>query len=323
MSALSRVQAVFWLTVLASFAGASWGFGPVLKTGSSQPSNLRTVLGDASRPEEVNKAFISCYNILNGSLLDCRFVMTITGLADPTTAPENSGGHSHVAGTVRDLGELRFGGGSGNQVTGQTMNAVVRVEQRVPEVSGKIETELDLFVPPGWFTVFPQSFDASRSFWRFITRLDVTVAGLSMLPTSPTGTFIKVRGNDMSHTDAVAFYGTGDALLFLNAIADNYRLLTADPQNPAGVPLSVNDMSLIAGGYFDLNLDWRSPAPPGRPKHVYHRVGTSVDINRQPGGDCLQNKTLRAVVDLIMPVDSRSPIARRPNAPGFERSRFL
>lgn len=302
MDRLHWVRAVFWATVLASFAGTSWG-GEILTTAESLPSNLKTPLGPQTKKEVFNKTPISCYNVSDGSLLDCAFVMKINGLSQRDTSADNTGGHSHDGG--RDLGELRSGGAAGAQVKGQTANIAVVVEQRVPEVGGRIETQLDLFVPPGFVTVFPESFDATRTFWRFITTLNVNVPGLTVLPDMPTGAYRKVRSTDDDHKDAVAFFGTRDALIFLNAIAETYQLLTIRSDRPAGLKLSVNDMSLIQGGYFDLNLNWR-----GEERHINHRTGNSADINRDQV-DCGKNKDLRAAVDITMPITSKSPIARR------------
>lgn len=40
-----------------------------------------------------------------------------------------------------------------------------------------------------------------------------------------------------------------------------------------GQALGINDMSLVSGGLFDVNHDWKPP-------HNLHRVGRSVDIDR-------------------------------------------
>ncbi len=343
MSVPRRVHAFLWVTALTGLGGtcASWGqpFGLAELRASTPPSDLRTVLGRASRYEHVFDTVIGCYDArTTGVLIDCRFAMRINDLVEPIDSVENHGGHTHgpsypTGGPPRDLGELRFGGASGSQVNGQTANTVVRVKQRVPQVSGRIDTRLNVFSPPGWHTVSPpKACDATETFWCFILKLDVTVPELTSLPASkcstapPQAPICKSRNPDDNHTDEVVFYGDGNTLLFLGYVGESYRRLTITSQNPTGRRVSVNDMSLIAGGYFDhLRREWRAPEqPPPKPSasHFYHRIGTSADINKTDG-DCTKNKTLRAVVDLLMPVESRSPIARRANAPGFERSRFL
>lgn len=120
MSALGRVQAVFWVTVLAGLAGTSWGQNFVHRAGEAPPSRLKTVLGPSSQTVEIHKSYIGCYDVRDGRPTDCRFVMNIVGLATIGDPLENQGGHSHTAG--RPLGQLRFGGTSASQVTGQTAN---------------------------------------------------------------------------------------------------------------------------------------------------------------------------------------------------------
>jgi hypothetical protein len=317
MSALAQARAVLWVTVLAGVAGTSWGQSFVHKAGEALPSRLKTVLGPASRTVEIHNSYIGCYDVRNGNPTDCRFVMNINGLATVGNPLENHGGHGHVAG--RPLGELRFGGATGSQLNGQTGNTQVVVEHLLPQVGGVIERRLDLFVPPGWRTVDPQSCDATQTFWCFLHRLNVKVPALSpltasnCLPALPPAPICKLRASpDNNHTDAAAFYGTTNALLFLNAMADEFR------QRTEGLPLAVNDMSLVSGGFFDLDLGWQ-----GEQRHSTHRTGDSADISKRlPGmGDCTTNLTLRAVVDELMPVDPRSAIQTRTNRAGV--SRFL
>lgn len=194
------------------------------------------------------------------------------------------------------------------------------VEHLLPQVGGVIERRLDLFVPPGWHTVAPPpSCDATQSFWCFLHRLNVKVPGLEALnasncqPTLPPAPRCKLRRSpDDDHKDNAAFHGTFSTLLLLADVASEFQRT-----NPQGLPLAVNDMSLISGGFFDLDLRWE-----GEERHTYHRTGTSADISKRLGsGDCTQNTSLRAAVDLLMPVDPRSAIARRTNRAGV--SRFL
>lgn len=321
MRALRRVRVVFWLMILAGLAGTSWGQPNfVFKRGEAAPSRLKTVLGPVSQTVEKHKSYIGCYDALNnGSPANCSFVMNINGLA-AFGFPEDelSGGHSHAAG--RPFGQLRFGGTTGSQVNGQTANTQVVVEHLLPQVGGVIERRLDLFVPPGWRTVDPHSCDATRSFWCFLHHLNVKVeqqlearSGPNCQPLPPAGTMsCKLRAADMNHTDAVAFYGTFSTQVLLSEVAHEFQRT-----NPQGLPLAANDISLISGGFFDLQLNWL-----GEERHSYHRTGTSVDISKRLGtGDCTQNTSLRAAVDLVMPVDPRSPIATRTNRAGA--SRFL
>ena len=44
------------------------------------------------------------------------------------------------------------------------------------------------------------------------------------------------------------------------------------------LPVSINDMSLPLGGYFDLRANWDCDV--ANPTHRFHRIGFSVDINK-------------------------------------------
>ncbi|MGH9255253.1 MAG: hypothetical protein ACRD3C_11875 [Vicinamibacterales bacterium] len=314
------MQAIFWVMILASVAGTSWGQMFVFKRGEATPSRLKTVLGPVSQTVEKHKSSIGCYDGHTGLPNNCTFVMNINGLATFGFLPEElDGGHSHTGG--RPLGQLRFGGTTGNQVSGQTGNTQVVVEHLLPQVGEVIERRLDLFVPPGWRTVDPQACDATQSYWCFLHHLNIKVeqellarSGSSCAPLPPAGTTIcKLRNPDENHKDTVAFYGTFSTQVLLSEVGNEFQ--RTDEQGRA---LAVNDMSLISGGYFDLKLNWA-----GELDHSTHRTGTSADINKDLLGitDCTKPNDLRAAVDSLMPVDPRSPIATRTNPAGA--SRFL
>ncbi|MCI0356000.1 MAG: hypothetical protein L0099_13325 [Acidobacteria bacterium] len=286
MRALRRVRVVFWLMILAGLAGTSWGQPNfVFKRGEAAPSRLKTVLGPVSQTVEKHKSYIGCYDALNnGSPANCSFVMNINGLA-AFGFPEDelSGGHSHAAG--RPFGQLRFGGTTGSQVNGQTANTQVVVEHLLPQVGGVIERRLDLFVPPGWRTVDPHSCDATRSFWCFLHHLNVKVeqqlearSGPNCQPLPPAGTMsCKLRAADMNHTDAVAFYGTFSTQVLLSEVAHEFQRT-----NPQGLPLAANDISLISGGFFDLQLNWRTVARAGAEPH-FAPLARGARVSEHPG----------------------------------------
>ena len=177
----------------------------------------------------------------------------------------------------------------------------------MPEVSGKIDTILNLYVPPGWHTVSLESCDTSFTYWCFNTTVDVGVV-TDLLPladpqTYPGLPYIRVRNNPTTdpHPNSVAFYGTINTLFFLNNIAISYQ--------DAGYLLSVNDMSLPRGGKFDIKGDYKLVGK--KSGHKYHRTGTSADINKDDNGDCLLNDQLRRAVDQEMPIKAGSPFAVR------------
>lgn len=251
---------------------------------------------------------IACINAYTGNFVSCGYDFSITGLTQPDTAPANNGGHTHAG--VHPLGTLKeiwpMPGNPATYLSGYTQNNWVYFSHEIPEVSGKIETVLNLRVPPGWYTVSPESCDGGGTYWCFKTTVDVGVA-TDLLPLAdpqsyPGLSYIRVR-NALGHTDDVAYFGTIDTLFFLNNIAILYR--------EKGYTLSVNDMSLPRGGLFDVYANYNTP-------HKTHRTGQSADINQDINGDCLQNKILLSVVDDEMPIEVGSPFAKR-----YFPSRFL
>ncbi|MHB0986987.1 MAG: hypothetical protein ACYC05_15530 [Sulfuricella sp.] len=271
----------------------SWA-GPIELQASSVPSQLKTALKSNVADEKLN-TFVSCYNVADGTAVDCSYSFSIVGLAgDPANVDVNAG-HTHDYAT-HPLGTAASPDGSGNAIAGQTKNGVVKIVHTLPIVSGKIKTQLDLNVPPGWYCVVPECLDSTRQGWRFNTTLSVGVSGLSLLPDPNGGSaYVKHRSPDDDHTDSNAYYGTNDTLFYLTSLATQYQMLTDHS-------LSINDMSLPKGGIFDISpkSTWLNP-------HALHRVGTSADINKT-GGDCLKNKTLKQAVDTIMPPLSKSEL---------------
>lgn len=271
--------------VLVAGTGLAWG-GQISDKVSKVPSDLRTPLGPQSNTVQKFTG-IACYDVLSGNLNDCGYDFTITGLVQPDSDVANNGGHTHDEAS-HPVGDLRVvaptTGSPGSFLSGQTSNDVVVISHKIPRVSGKIKTELNLRVPPGWQTVSPESCDGTRTSWCFVTTIDVSVPDLSSLPDSAS--YAKIRSPDTAHTDAVAFSGTSDALIYLGAIADTYKLLSNNL-------LRINDMSLLRGGVFDLLDDYLPP-------HGFHRTGQSADINRNQG-DCTQNKNLKDAVNAVMP----------------------
>jgi len=294
------------LAVLCAQASLTWG-GPIYRSVTMLPLNLITPLGNLT-PSEKIITNIACFDVTQGHLSDCTYDIQITGLVQPDTDPSNNGGHSH--GGTHPVGDLQMTfpatGIKSQFVSGHTWNSYVRVEHTIPEVSGKIETIFNFHVPPGSYTISPESCDASRSYWCFNTTVDVGVA-TDLLPLADPRSnpgvaypYIRVR-NAMGHTDDVAYSGTIDTLFFLNNIASAY--------NDEGYTLSVNDMSLPRGGLFDV-FDVTKAQPAYQASHNYHRTGQSADINKN-NGNCLLNKVLRQVVDEEMPIEAGSPFAKR------------
>ncbi len=72
--------------------------------------------------------------------------------------------------------------------------------------------------------------------------------------------------------------------------------------------MGINDMSLISGGLFDVNHDWKPP-------HNLHRIGRSVDIDRcatAGGSSILVNQ---ALLDQIMAANGGRRIVEKSLEP--------
>jgi len=289
------------LAVLCVQSSLTWG-GPILNTVTITPSELN---GPGGNPG-TNYMFtgIACADANSGALDSCSYVFKIKELKQPNSDVANNGGHSHDY-SSHPLGMLKVilpnPGLQSDYLAGSTGSGYVYFSHEIPKVSGKIETELDLTVPPGWYTVYPESCDASRTSWCFNTTVDVGVNDLTPL-SDASSLYVKVRSADAAHTDAVAFYGTGSALGNLSSIADWYNWIF-------GRTLSVNDMSLIRGGLFDVHSDYSTP-------HSWHRTGESVDINKSENGDCTKNKALLLSVYIVMGRNGGPTFANR-SLPSF------
>jgi hypothetical protein len=295
-----------WLLFLGH-ACVAWG-GPILDTVSKVPSNLATPLGLQSGTVQKLTGII-CYDVRSGNPQDCGFDISITGLHQPETTAENNGGHTHDF-ADHDVGLLSavvpFTTVPTPFLQGQTNFDTVIVSHRIPEVSGKIDTLLNLRVPPGWVTVSPESCTGDRTSWCFFTTIDVGLPNDVRLPrfmSLPDGPpfYRKARNPDLAHEDAVAFSGTADAIFYLIAIAEKYNELSTKV-------LGINDMSLVRGGLFDWKASRElakqfnfTPIIFKKP-HDFHRVGATADINKD-NGDCTQNFDLYIAVNAIMPSD--------------------
>ncbi|MEK7066282.1 MAG: hypothetical protein AAB965_01765, partial [Patescibacteria group bacterium] len=96
--------------------------------------------------------------------------------------------------------------------------------------------------------------------------VNVKVQGLIPLPSSPN--YI-VSSNDANHPSFT--YGTPVLNGVINSVADEYKNVITS----GTLKISINDMSLINGGLFDIGGTWSTP-------HASHRVGEDVDINSLP-----------------------------------------
>jgi hypothetical protein len=96
--------------------------------------------------------------------------------------------------------------------------------------------------------------------------LEVRVPGLQWLSNSPLGHWDLI-GQTASHPDN--HFGTSSATGGLTNIAADYR-----GQYPSASALRYNDLSVPAGGKFDLANNWQDGG-----SHAEHRIGQNCDVS--------------------------------------------
>lgn len=245
---------------------------------------------------------VGCYDALTGEWLNCKFTQKIIGIKEPDSDINNSGGHSHPDHPLIEpkSASMKFDGmkcpiGVGPlEVCGYTnYTSHNLITHGIPQASGKIVKKTVIEAPPprwppNWWCYFGCDLT-----YTYIDIFNVEVPGLKYLPDAgPADFYIKVRGGAGAHPEA--YYGTGFTVQALQLVAQNYWVLS-------GRKLSINDMSLPAGGMFDLNDQWYVTKIDG---HVSHRTGTDVDIN-QDDVSCSNNKDLRSAIDMLLPFVQR------------------
>jgi hypothetical protein len=220
---------------------------------------------------------------------DCTFTYRVIGLETPVESLENNGGHNHNFDTHPLIepkeGALQtFGAAEWLDlekrlwVEGHTLNNPLMVRHPIPQVAGRIQREIIVTAPWGWVCGGRCWTDNS---WRYLDTINVGLLGFEKI--SDNGDYhIVVRDGKDTHPEGI--YGTSDIIKKLKEIAKKYFKST-------GRKLSINDISLPAGGLFDINNNWATP-------HIEHRTGTDADINRA-GVDCHADKKLRSAVEDI------------------------
>lgn len=171
--------------------------------------------------------------------------------------PRNPGGQVFFAGDT-DPAPLSVAGST--FVTPPFLGALI--SHSTPEVSGSLAIDGELTAPPNrLFCIF----SPSGRMLPFHFTADVRIPGLEFLPASGPD-YEVVRGGRDTHSDADSTWATHQTIVTLLEIAKVYRALS-------GSKLSVNDLSLRAGGLFDVENNWM-------PDHQDHRTGTDADVNR-------------------------------------------
>lgn len=223
----------------------------------------------------IMRASVACYSLKDMTPLNCHFEYELDGFLDQESAANNGGhvGHSGErpfsykdeqwdrGGTTVRLGPYH--------IEGYTRPQASWVEYKVPSASAKLKADMIVTTPEGWYCV--KNCWSGNTIWDELT-IDVGVKGLVRLETSES--IALARGGKKTHPEGQ--YGRPAAIALLKKVADYYKQKT-DEQ------LSVNDLSLPKGGFFDLEFNWDDSA---KKDHEFHRHGVDADINQRGAWPC-------------------------------------
>lgn len=130
------------------------------------------------------------------------------------------------------------------------------------------------------------------------------IAQRSLVRMSGGPNYIKVRSPDVLHVDQDAFLVSPEMKQSLEAFTAEYRRMSGERD----YLISFNDMSLPAGGLFDIAGEWTHP-------HRSHRKGRDADLNTVPGNaepgyvppPCEDDRLLHRAVEVALePLEQRS-----------------
>jgi len=210
------------------------------------------------------------------------FIIKLTnGAGDPlaseeiaigTTFEEKSGGHQHDSGTVILPPGIKQGIFYGQEDLGNPL-FLTTDEFGMALVDSFVASQISgSYLVTAWL--------ASDTTVKDTINLAVKVPGLVnfrdliilderpfVFSQTPRGT-----GNHPSNTWCTAQMGDS---LFL-AILDFYEWSRSEKGEGKAIQTSINDMSLLSGGLFDISADWNTE----HASHSFHRVGLSVDVNK-------------------------------------------
>ncbi len=239
---------------------------------------------------------VYCYNATTGKILDCGLTLNLyydCSWVPPEELLNYAGGHMHpqpqpcTAGSSRPAGVLAYESGGavlkGTQIQTQTLKKKGILSFTAPQVSGVDTIYLEYIFPscsmcypvqePGWVWV---RLTPDRLMAYTLIGIDVGLGGLEELPAMPNwyvrcgltaGCLSDNPYNNPKHPEV--FYGTSYLIRSVQELAYLYRTMYPTEK------LRITDMSLPAGGLFDLDYHWDTAKG-----HKDHRVGTAVDISQ-------------------------------------------
>jgi hypothetical protein len=224
---------------------------------------------------------VSCYDTFLGKPLGCGNVIhKVLGLNEPPSDLANNGGHQHAFEThpliAPPPGDRLVFQNTGisfdpklGVITGPVFGTAVILHQ-MPEVAGNIVTETLVRAPLGWRCFF-NCFDSLHG--RTLTTLDVAFGGLQELLATAEDPFVfKPRPSTEIHPNA--HHGMERLHSGIRVISKTYL------EKTKGRKPRITDMTLPAGGMFDLNGKWFVNKDEGN-GHLSHRDGHDVDLSAE------------------------------------------
>ena len=302
-------------------------------TGQSPTIDFTDKSGKRSLQPEFETDSLGCYDLYLGKLVDCKFSYQLMGI-DTNTDPligvgQNPylalgpgqdpiyGGHEHDYGSHPFIypdnahGVVQYLNGVNEStqpltVVGHTGTGFAEFEFTVPQVAGALWVDVNILTFEGYICYVDCELHETISVGN---RPFVQLAPL----TAPDDRdYVVARNPDTAHPDQFATWGTPYTIHAILSLAQIYNELS--PNNTDVI--SVNDVSLINGGVFDIKVGQNTCIDPLTrqpgvsctwiPPHVTHREGYTFDLNEnfrnkmtnqpEPAVACADNQLLLQAV---------------------------
>lgn len=251
--------------------------------GMGTPAQSQTFPVEPAFPDKPSnfRYLFSCYDDRTHELLNCKVTLTVIGITDDGGHKQHPGTRPLFASVPDELICLNCADRNDDKkvVETFTFNSVVDIRYPLPEVAGGIRVEANIQPPRTHFCV---------SNCNPVTLLDVRVLAIvpvELAPGPDDGFALKAP----TTLHPIPYFGTDKLKKGIRLVSKAYSEITG------GHKLRVTDMSLPAGGMFDLcgtyNPTDTCPAAPDN-GHLSHRTGIDVDFgsfdldpNGQQGDD--------------------------------------